>query len=124
MKFILDTNFLMIPGQFKVDVYEQLRGFGKPDIYVIRQSVAELEKLAKGRGKDAANARIALLLVKREGVRIIPSGKGGADEAIRRLAKREGMVVCTADKKLKAGLRKRGIPVVSLRERKYLALED
>jgi len=132
MKFLLDTNFLMIPGQFRVDIYEQLRGFGPADLYVTELSVRELDKLAMGHGRNAANARVALMLMRKEGIKIIPSGKtstsrlrgqSAADEAIRRIAKREGMVVCTADKALKASLRKRGIRVVVLRQRKYLGFE-
>ena len=148
MKFLLDTNFLMIPGQFRVDIYEQLRGFGPADLYVTELSVRELDKLAMGHGRNASHARVALLLMRKEGVKIIPSGKtstsrlrgtllgahqpswlrlrgqSAADEAIRRIAKREGMVVCTADKALKASLRKRGIRVVVLRQRKYLGFEE
>lgn len=125
MKVLLDTNFLMIPGQFKVDIYEQLRELGAAELYATHMSVEELEKLATGRGKNAANARIALMLLKREGVRIMPSGKTkDADEAIRRIARREGMAVCTADRRLKLELRKRGIKVISLRQKKYLGFEE
>ncbi|MBM3303712.1 MAG: DNA-binding protein [Candidatus Aenigmarchaeota archaeon] len=124
MKFLLDTNFLMIPAQFRVDVYEQLRGFGPSDFFVSELSVKELEKIAKGRGKAGSQARVALLLLKKEGVKVIPSGKTKhADESIRRIAKREGMIVCTMDKTLKARLRGAGIRVIVLRQRRHLGFE-
>ena len=125
MKLLLDTNFLMIPGQFRVDIYEQMRGFGKPELYTADLVVSELEKLAKGKGKDGANARLALMLVKENNVKILKSGKAGStDEAIRRIATREGMSICTADKRLKTELVRRNIPIISLRKKKYLVMED
>ncbi len=125
MKFLLDTNFLMIPGQFRVDIFEQLRGFGPADFYVSELSVRELDKLARGRGRNASHAKVALLLLKSEGVKIIPHGKErNADEAIRRIAKREGMAVCTLDRALKASLKRRGVRVVVLRQKKYLGFEE
>jgi len=124
-KILLDTNFLMIPGQFRVDIYEQLRDLGPSDLYVTNLSVRELERLASGHGKDASNARVALILLKKGGVNIIPAGKTrNTDEAIRRIAKREGMIVCTADKALKASLKRRGIRVIVLRQKKYLGFEE
>ena len=44
MKFLLDTNFLMIPGKFKVDVFSELEKFGKPELYTVSAVVRELEK--------------------------------------------------------------------------------
>ena len=124
MKFLLDTNFLMIPGQFRVDIFGQLEQLGPVDLCVTDLSVRELEKLAKNKGRKGAHARLALLLIQWEGVEVVPSGKTThADEAIRRIAKREGMVVCTLDKGLKAALKRRGIRVVTLRQKKYLGFE-
>jgi rRNA-processing protein FCF1 len=125
MKFLLDTNFLMVPGQFRADIYSQLRLNGRAELYAVDLSVQELEKIAGGRGRNGANARLALKLMKKEGVKIVKSGKiTDADEAIRRIARREGMVVCTADKRLKFELERRDIRVVSLRQKKYLTPVD
>jgi rRNA-processing protein FCF1 len=124
IKFLLDTNFLMVPGQFRVDVFEQLRRLAMCDFFVVDLSIDELDKLAKKGGKDAGAAKVGRILVRREGVRVIPSGKAGnADEAIRRVAKREGMVVCTQDAELKAALRRRGVRIATLRQKKYVELE-
>jgi hypothetical protein len=125
VKFLLDTNFLMIPGQFHVDIFEQLRGFAPAEFHVSELSVKELEKIAKGRGKASSHANVALLIMKKEGVNVIPSGKtGNTDESIRRIARREGMIVCTADKALKARLKRAGVRVVVLRQKKYLGFEE
>jgi rRNA-processing protein FCF1 len=126
MKFLLDTNFLMVPGQFKVDIYGQLRSAPfRVELYTIDLVVDELKRLASGRGRHASNARLAIRLLEREGVKVLPSGKpDSADEAIRRIARREGMVVCTADRRLKEELKRRKIPTLSLRKKKYLDMAD
>jgi rRNA-processing protein FCF1 len=30
MRFLLDANFLLIPGRFRVDIFRELEQFGKP----------------------------------------------------------------------------------------------
>ena len=123
MKFLLDTNFLMVPGQFRVDVYDQLRQMGPAELYVSELSVKELDRLAKKRGRNAACARVAMLLLRREGVKVVPAGREKhADDAIRHMAVTKGMAVCTADRALKASLLRRKVPVVVLRQRKYLVI--
>jgi uncharacterized protein len=123
MKFMLDTNFMMVPGQFKLDIYEKLREFGNAELYTTSLSLAELVKIADGKGRDAGSARIGLILLKREGVKVIPSEDSNADEAIKRIAVKDSMVVCTADKKLKDVLKKNGVKVMSLRQGRYLEIE-
>jgi rRNA-processing protein FCF1 len=48
MKFLLDANFLMIPGKFRVDVFKELEKFGKPDLYTLDLVVKELSKQSSG----------------------------------------------------------------------------
>lgn len=124
MKLLLDTNFLMLPGQLRIDVYGQLRSLGRAEFYATNLSVSELERLATNRGRKGAAARVALMLLKKEGVKIVQSGRARtADEAIARIARREGMLVCTADKRLKRRLEARGTVVITPRQGKYIELE-
>jgi len=44
MKLILDANFLIIPGKFKVDVFKELRMFGNPEPFTLDLVVKELVK--------------------------------------------------------------------------------
>ncbi len=114
MKFLLDANFLTIPGQFKVDVFRELEEFGKPELYTLNLVVKELEKL------KSRHARLALGLVKKEGVKILFSKTSNTDREIVRIASKGGFVVCTQDKKLIEKLKKKGISVVSLRQKRLL----
>lgn len=123
LKIILDTNFLMIPAKFKVDVFDELEKVinQKFRVVVPRTVVEELEKLSKSRGRDAAAARVGLELVEKEGVEVVDTEKAG-DEGILELAERK-CAVATVDKGLKTHLKKKKIPIIYLREGKHLILE-
>ncbi len=122
MKFLLDTNFLMLQGKFKVDIFSELEKFGKVEAYTINLVVNELEKIAGGRGKNAMHAKVAIWLIRKEGVKILHSKGRHADPAIKRFAANGYYAVCTQDKKLRDYLKKKKIPVVFLRQKKYLVM--
>ncbi|RLJ06828.1 MAG: DNA-binding protein [Candidatus Aenigmatarchaeota archaeon] len=121
MKFLLDTNFLMIPGKFKVDVFEELKKFGKPEFFTLSSVVKELENLSSGKGKNSKYARIGLQLLEKNNVKIIASD-GETDNEILKTAE-QGFVVCTQDKELRKRLVSNGIKVVFLRQKKYLDIK-
>ncbi len=122
MKFLLDTNFLMIPGQFKVNVFQELQKFGKAELYTLDSVVNELEKLAKGHGSDSGDAKLALMLIKMERVKILQSKEKNADEGIKSFASRGYFIVCTADKELIEELKSKGVRIAYLRQGKYLEM--
>ena len=119
MKFLLDTNFFMIPGKFKVDVFSELGKFGRPELYTLTSVVKELEKLSKT-GTDKGNAKLGLELLKKNRVEILVTDDYDADSGIERVAVEEDFVVCTQDKELIKRLKKEEIRVISLRQKKYL----
>lgn len=123
-----DTNFLLIPGQFGVDIIGELKRVLDVNFKVVIPNVVikELDLIEKkSRGKDLVAIRMARQLIER--FEIIDIGKFGekpTDEQIYEFAlKRSNVIVCTNDKGLKKKLRERGIPVVYLRQRKILVLE-
>ena len=120
MKFLLDTNFLLIPGKSKVDVFAELRRFGKPELYTIDLVVEELKKLASGRGRDSRSARLALELIGKKDVGVLKSCAANADLELERLASERDFAVCTQDRELIGHLRKDGIHAVSMRQGRYL----
>jgi rRNA-processing protein FCF1 len=119
MKFLLDANFLMIPGKFKIDIFTELERFGKPELYTLDSVKNELEKLSSSKGKDARYAKLGLTLLEKKGIQILPSGKE-TDEEIERISSEQGLVVCTQDKTLKNTLLEKKATVVTLRQKKYL----
>ena len=118
--FLLDTNFLMIPFQFKVDIFSELTKFGKPQCFTLNLVVNELEKLAVGSGKNASHAKLALFAARRERVKVLFSKSRGADAGLLKIAKEKHMALCTQDRALGQRARKRGIPVITLRQKRYL----
>jgi rRNA-processing protein FCF1 len=122
MKFLLDTNFLLIPGQFRVDVFAELHKFGRPELFILDLVLKELDKIADGRGQDAGSARLGLALLKKNRVKMLKTHGRNTDSEIERIASEGNYAVCTQDKDLINKLRKEHIQVASLRQKKYLEL--
>lgn len=125
---IPDTNFLLVPGQFGVDIIGELNRVldVRFRIAVPNAVLQELEVIErKSRGKDLMAIRMAKKLVERfEVVEIGRFGERPIDDQIFDFAvKNERVIVCTNDKGLKRRLREKGIPVVYLRSKKILELE-
>ena len=119
MPFLLDTNFLLIPVQFKVDIYEELTAFGKPEFYTLSVVVAELGKLERAGGRKGRQAALALTQMKQAGVRVLPA-RGHADTALVKAGKTGKFAVCTQDRALIKKLKSHHVPVIRLRQKRTL----
>ncbi|MEG3055855.1 MAG: nucleotide-binding protein [Methanoculleus sp.] len=88
----------------------------------LRRWSTRLTGLARGRGRDAAAARVGLALARRS--TIVPSGSSAesVDERILEYARQEGCVVVTNDRELRKALLREGVDVVSMRRRRTLDL--
>jgi len=130
---VFDTNFLLIPGQFKVDIFSELqRVCSFPyTLCILEESVKELEKLTGDKitaFKDRRAAKLGLQLLKAKGVRVIGSRKvfKSTDKAILEFAARKNKsapssaIVATQDRKLRDELVASNVPVIVLRQQKYL----
>jgi len=116
----------MIPPQFKVDIFNELERLagGKVELVTIPQVMEELRRKASQSGKSASQARLALQLAERHGVRLIEAARSGlVDELIVQTAKKLGCTVATNDRQLRRRLRSTGVPVVYLRERSHLSAD-
>ena len=118
MKFLLDANFLLIPGRYKVRIFDQLQSFGLPELYTIRPVVDELEYLATRPGAVKRAAKLALRIIALEGITVLPM-KGDADDLLYRHARR-GYVVCTQDRALQQKLARNKLPCIYLRQRRLV----
>ena len=128
LRIVLDTNFLMIPIQFKVDVFAEIkRLLNEPyELCIYQGTIDELTDLAKGNSKIAATAKLALTLIKQKNLKSLPNSinEKYADNLIL-----EGVtnkdIVCTQDQALKRLLRAKhkGIRLIALKSKKYLGFE-
>ncbi|MBS3125958.1 nucleotide-binding protein [Candidatus Woesearchaeota archaeon] len=120
-KIILDTNFLLIPVQLKVDIFSEFHRImdQKYQLCVLEPSLVELKKLQKiAKTKTAAN--VAFQLIEKKDVTVLPSAEPYVDDAIVHYAEKEPVIVATRDKALMDSLRNQGTPVITLRQKKYL----
>ena len=135
ISIILDTNFLLIPGQFKVDIFRELeRVIETPyRLVVLDATIDELKELssskgAKGKDKDAAKLALKLVQAKTEtqNINIVTSAEPYVDRAILKMAqedqKDKKLVVATQDQELKRLLKKAGTKTITLRQKKYLIM--
>lgn len=118
MKVIIDTNALMIPAKFKVDIFSELGRLGYEELLVPTAVVEELKKIStEARREDKVAANVASSLLSRCKVVEVD---GFADDVILRLAKEEGAAVFTSDIELKRRAINEGLTVVYLRQKKHL----
>ncbi len=128
LRIVLDTNFLMIPSQFKVDIFTEFKRLvNEPyELCTYQGVIDELSELAKGKNKDAMHAKTALMMIKQKNLKSLPNSinETYADNLIL-----EGVtskdVVCTQDQALKRLLRHqhKGIRLITLKSKKYLDFE-
>lgn len=125
---ILDTNFLLIPGQFGLDIFDRFsQDLDFPyTLAVLDLTVQELEKLLKGsetnqKGKLAV--KIAQELIKKQNIVIIKtSQEKNADDALLNSSKK-GYVIATQDKDLLHRIKKAGGKSIQMRQKKYLVVK-
>ena len=124
---LLDSNFLFIPLQFGVDIFEELeRLLGGLVRCVVPSPVVEELQLIRQEANPKLRREIdfALSLAERcetfeERVEVGET----VDDALVRLARRWRCPVATNDAELRRRLRAEGVPVVYLRQRAYLEVE-
>jgi uncharacterized protein len=120
LKVIIDTNGFMIPVQFGVDIFEELKRLGFNEFFVPEAVVFEIEKLIKReKGSNKTAAKVARSMMDRC-ERITAATTGNADDVILRLAKEMGAAVLTNDIGLKRRLVEKGIQTISLRQKNKL----
>jgi len=123
-QIILDTNFLLIPSQFSVDIFSEIRRICNFSyrIYVVDKTIDELERLGMGKSRDARGAKLGLELMKAKKVGVIKTDrKGYVDDLIVSIVKR-GDVVATQDIGLKRRVKKKGARIITMRQKKRLVL--
>lgn len=123
---ILDTNFLLIPAQFKVDIFSEIeRVMEEPyDVCIVDKTIDELKSLKiKASGKDKRAADLALQLIKAKKVRHLKTEKNlNTDKLIVKLAKSPDYIVATQDMDLKRILKENKVQIIILRQKKHLKL--
>ena len=121
---VIDTNFFMVPFQFNVDIITELENL-LPSYKLTTPSfvINELKGLKKNnKGKIRLNANLALKLANSSKVEIKDISlleNETVDDALLRVSE----VLATNDIELKNRAKDKGITVVYLRQKKYIAVD-
>lgn len=120
-RVVLDTNFMLIPFQFGVDIKAELDRIldFSYRLYTLDGVLKELEVLSKEKSQSGRAARASLGIAKD-----LPTiaANGDVDDALLRLASND-TITCTNDKILKEKIKRKGAPVIYLRQKKYLMID-
>jgi len=120
---ILDTNFLLLPVQFKIDIFSEISDLleEKVEFIVFDSTLKELSEISKSKGKDGTAARVALKLLEEGNIRIIKGQSKNVDNDIISYCKQnKNTLVATNDATLRKKLKRIGVRVIFLRGRKKL----
>lgn len=123
MKVLLDANALMIPGRYRIPLFDEITDLvGSCEPIVLTSVLKELEGIARGCGSSGRAARLGLTLAQR--CSIVEDGglQERVDDAIVSFAQEHRTVVVTDDRALRRALMNNRVPVISVRARKKLAL--
>lgn len=124
MKILLDANALMMPAQFQIDLFDELRALlGAFEPLVLSGVIRELTGISRARGRDGAAARHGLVLGER--CTIVETGNlksESVDAQMIEYAALNACMVVTNDRRVRDALFTRGIGVISLRNQKKLEI--
>jgi len=127
MKVVLDSNFLFIPSQFQVDIFEELSKLlnQRFDPIILSSTRIELlKKMKKGSPKMRKEASLALELAEKcQLVDVEQGSEEASDDVIVRVAAEWKCPVATNDRMLRKRLRNINVPVIYLRQKSRLEME-
>lgn len=122
---VVDTNFLLIPYQFKIDIISELEYLieGGYDLIIPTGVKMELEKIAKGKGRNALGARLALKILdtNKKNIQLI-SSEGHVDDWILNFANHRRAIVCTNDKKLRLLSKKAKLRTITMKSKTKIGI--
>lgn len=125
-RVILDTNFLLIPSQFNVDIFTEIERIADfpHKVYVIDKTIDELNKIKKNKNQKTRNrdaAKLGLQLLESKNIEIIKTEDGFADDILVDIADKDN-IIATQDSELRKRIKAKNIPLIVLRSKKHLIL--
>lgn len=130
-KILLDTNFLLLPFQRRIDIFEGIeRLIGRQVTFlVLPQILKELAMLeASGAAKERIAAKNSQELIQRhcQVIELLNSAvkELDADSALLHCSQKMNAIVATNDRELRRALAKQGNRVIFLRKLAVLAMTE
>ena len=124
VKVLLDANALMMPAQFQIDLFDELRMLiGAFDPVVLPGVLQELNGLTRAKGRDGSAARCGLTLAEKcTIVQNTDLKAGSVDAQVVEYAAQNKCLVVTNDRRVRDALFAQDICVISLRNQKKLEI--
>ncbi|MEK6835172.1 MAG: hypothetical protein AABX61_02825 [Nanoarchaeota archaeon] len=114
---VLDTNIILDSLKFKVDLFEEIRRICdfNYEVKILDKTLKELE--------NKPNGKLALAFIRQKNIKLINSKNAGyVDELLLELP--QDYIIATNDKDLKRKLLKKNHPIITLRQKKYLMIQN
>ncbi|MFX1509786.1 MAG: PIN domain-containing protein [Promethearchaeota archaeon] len=131
IQVLLDTNFLLLPFQRQIDIYEEIPRLlgGQVQFLILPQILTELKWLktkASAKDKIAVKSTMTMISQHCQIVENLPPAIQDldADSALLRLAQETGAIVATNDSELRRKLVNQGSRAIFLRKLAVLALTE
>lgn len=124
-KILLDTNFLLIPIRFKVDIHTAAADAVNDlvEFYISSRVIVEIRQL-KEKSKPSFVRELGIAeALSRECQLIDDPSDGEVDDSLVSLASRQGLILGTTDSDLRRRARAAGVKVLYLRQKRYLVLD-
>ena len=124
-KILCDTNFLLIPLRFGVDVFTEADEVlnDLTEFYVSSRVLDEINLLRKNARPSLDKELLFALKMTEQCVLIEDESEIEVDDSLIQLAKKDDMVLGTTDSELRKRARGEGVKVIYLRQRRYLVLD-
>ena len=120
-KIILDTNFLIDLGRFRISIDEIDRIMTENyEMQIVSSSVSELKKIAATVMEESKFAKYALMIMDLRKTKILETNES-ADSAILSFADKD-TIVATNDIELRKKLKEKGIRSIYVRAKKKLEI--
>ncbi len=116
MRIILDTNFIVDCAKYRIDLFSEIDRIClfPYKIIILEKSIEELKKISN------RDSKLALQLIKK--ISLLKHDGKDVDSIILEIADKD-TIVATHDQVLKRRLKERNIPLIIIRQKKYLALK-
>jgi rRNA-processing protein FCF1 len=127
IRIILDANALLVPIEFKIDIFEQLRELLNRNFQLVLLTPIrrELEGIARrGSPQMQKKASMALQLAEKCVLVSVRTKEGASpDDVILQTASRRNWPVFTNDRRLRKKLRDINVPVIYVRQKSRLEID-
>ncbi len=123
---ILDTNTLMAIGQFKLDIFSEIKKICdfSYQLNIVKGTIDELNKIIQEQsGKHKLNAKLALDIIKKKKIKLLPgpNNKETVDDLLVKKAEK-GAIIATQDQALKKRIKAVEGKLLVIRQKKKVIL--